>query len=247
MTAGLADAVGDHPAVVVSGAPQVDQEVAVGDERRADENRGPGHDLPGLELDTGHMVGVVDDEPGDRALDHADGAGDKLFAFFVGQAAGVGEKHDVGRPLPDDERVHDRLRGAAEDADGLVADLVAVAVRAVKQITTPPFAQTFDVGDVVAQPGGDQDAAGEQRPAVGEGHLEPVPVAAGDGPKVGDGAGDELASVAGDLVPALLEQGGRWGAVPAEEAVHVRGRGVTRFSGVDDSDPAPGAGEDQGG
>jgi hypothetical protein len=54
-------------------------------------------------------------------------------------------------------------------------------------------------------------------------------------------------AIAGDLVPALLEQGGGWGAVPAEEAVHVRGRRVARLTGVDDGDPAAGAGEDQGG
>ena len=136
MTAGLADAVGDHPAVVVSGAPEADQEVGVGDERRADEDRGPGHDLAGLELDTGQMV-VGDDEPGDRACDNVDGAGDELLAFGGGQVAGVVEVHDVVRPLPDEQGMGDRLRGAAEHADGLVADLVAVAVGAVEQVTGP--------------------------------------------------------------------------------------------------------------
>jgi hypothetical protein len=123
----------------------------------------------------------------------------------------------------------------------------------VQQVAAPTFAHPTDVGDVVAEPGGDQDAAcGESLP-VGEGHLEPgagrgivSTVVAGGRAEVGDGAGDELASVAGDLVPALLEQVAG-GSVPAEEAVHVRGRRVARLIGVDDGDPAAGAGEDQAG
>ena len=56
----------------------------------------------------------------------------------------------------------------AEHAEGLVADLVAVAVRAVQQVAAPPLADSGDVGEVVAQAGGDQDATGSQRPAVVE-------------------------------------------------------------------------------
>ena len=112
----------------------------------------------------------------------------------------------------------DGLGGPAEDAEGLVADLVAVAVRAVQQVAAPALAHPGDVGELVAQPGGDQDAAGAQRPAVGEGDLEAgarrrrcaaaMPVTR---------AGDELAAVAGDLVAAGGQQlGGR-------EAVASRG------------------------
>ena len=49
-----------------------------------------------------------------------------------------------------------------EDADGLVADLVAVAVGAVEQVAPPPFADAGYVRDLVAESGGDQDAAGAQ-------------------------------------------------------------------------------------
>jgi hypothetical protein len=56
----------------------------------------------------------------------------------------------------------DGFGGAAEDAERLVADLVAVAVGAVEQVAAPAFAHALDGGDVVAQSGGDQDAAGEQ-------------------------------------------------------------------------------------
>ncbi len=68
---------------------------------------------------------------------------------------------------------------AAEDAERLVADLVAVAVRAVQEVAAPPLAHAGDVGDVVAQAGGDQDAAGVQRAAVRECDLERAAVVAG--------------------------------------------------------------------
>ena len=58
-----ADVVDDDPAVVTGGAAEADEQVAVGDEPGADEHRGPGHDLAGLELDPDQPV-VVDDEPG---------------------------------------------------------------------------------------------------------------------------------------------------------------------------------------
>jgi len=113
----------------------------------------------------------------------------------------------------------DGFGGAAEDADGLVADLVAVAVRAVEQVAAPPFGDTWDVGDLVAQSGGDQDAAGGQDLTVSETHREPRTsrLTGGDGADVRDGASEELAPVAGDLVPTLLEQGRGRGAVPARE------------------------------
>ena len=50
----------------------------------------------------------------------------------------------------------DRLRGAADDAERLVADLVAMAVGAVEEVATPALAHARDVGEQVAKPGGDQ-------------------------------------------------------------------------------------------
>ena len=61
---------------------------------------------------------------------------------------------------------------SAEDAEGLVADLVAVAVRAVQQVAAPALAHPGKVGNDVAQAGGDQHAAGEQDATVVESHLE---------------------------------------------------------------------------
>ena len=146
----------------------------MGDEGGRTNTAARGTTSPVVELDAGQLV-VVDDQPGDRGVDDADGAGDELFALFGGEDGAVGEEHDVVGPLADQVGVGDGLGRAAEHAEGLVADLVAVAVGAVQQVATPPFAHAGDVGDVVAQPGGDQDAAGAQdgRPSC-EGDVEAI-------------------------------------------------------------------------
>ena len=51
----------------------------------------------------------------------------------------------------------DRAGRPAEDAEGLVAYLVAVAVGAVEEVSAPPLSHTGHVGHLVAQAGGDQD------------------------------------------------------------------------------------------
>ncbi len=120
---------------------------------------------------------VIDDQAGDGAVDDADGPGDELLALVGGERAGVGEEHDVAGPLPDDERVLDGVRGSTEYAEALVADLVAVAVGAVEQVAAPALADARDVGEHVAEPGGDQDPPRGQCLPVGEGELEVAVVA----------------------------------------------------------------------
>ena len=72
--------------------------------------------------------------------------------------AGRGEVDEVVGPLADDLRVADGAWGSTEDAELTVADLVAVAVRAVQDVAGPPVAQARDVGQLVAQAGRDQQA-----------------------------------------------------------------------------------------
>ena len=197
------------------GAAEAGEQVVVGHEAGADEHRGAGHDLAGRELDPGEPV-VLDDQAGDRAVDDADGAGDELFALVGGQRWRRWRRTRRRRTTARTRWAWaTRLGGAAEHAEGLVADLVAVAVRAVQQVAAPALAHPGDVGDLVAQPGGDQDAPGAQRRPVLEGDLEPrgrrrrcrvrrvMPVTR---------AGTQLAAVAGDLVAAGGQQlGGRRG------------------------------------
>ena len=54
-----------------------EQVVGVGRDDRADEHRGPGDDPAVGEFDAGQAV-VLDDEPGDLAVDDADAAGGEL-------------------------------------------------------------------------------------------------------------------------------------------------------------------------
>ena len=70
------------------------------------------------------------------------------------------EEDDVVAPLPHDLGVADRVGCRADDAERLVADLVAVAVRAVQHVAGPAFTQAGDVGELVAQPGGERAPAG---------------------------------------------------------------------------------------
>src|SRR4029453_12172114 len=73
------------------------------------EHRRARDDGAAIELDALQLV-VVDDEPGDGALDDADATGGQLLALFGAGGRGVGEQDDVGRPLPHQQRVLDRLR-----------------------------------------------------------------------------------------------------------------------------------------
>ena len=65
------------------------------------------------------------------------------------------------------------LGGAVEYAEGLIADLVAVTVRAVEQVAAPPLTYSGEVRHLVAQPGRDQDATSAHRAAVLEDDVEP--------------------------------------------------------------------------
>ena len=93
---------------------------------------------------------VFDEQPGDRTVDDADRAGDQRLAVCRRPGPVVGEEHDVVGPLPDQVRMSDRLGGAADDAERLVADLVPMAVGAVEEVAAPALAHARDVGEHVA-------------------------------------------------------------------------------------------------
>jgi hypothetical protein len=103
---------------------------------------------------------VVDDEPRDCAVDDADATGDQVLALLGADGVGVWEQGDVGRPLPHQQRVLDSLRRTPQHAEGLVADLIAMAVRAVEQVSSPSLPDAGKVRQLVAQPCGHQDPAG---------------------------------------------------------------------------------------
>lgn len=147
-------------------------------------------------------------------------------------------------PLPDDLGIANGAGGAANHAEPPVADLVAVAVGAVQDVACPPGREARNVGELVPQPGRDQEATGPD--AVTSGEEDPEAVAA-VGDDVGDGAVEKVAAVPGDFVASCRDQLGGWHAVAREEAVHVGRRGVPWGAVINDDDVSPGPGQDQGG
>ncbi len=59
------------------------------------------------------------------------------------------EEDDVVRPLPEQLCVVDGAGTGPEHADRLIANLPAVAVRAVEEVSTPALAGAGDVGQLV--------------------------------------------------------------------------------------------------
>ena len=115
--------------------------------------------------------------------------------------------------------------------DAPVADLVAVAERAVDDVAAPVLGEAVDVGELVDQTGGGEHPAGDHGVAAGELDAEAAVVGAGD---VDGAAGEDLAAVAADLLATDRGQLRRRKALVAEVAVHVGGGGVARLAGVDD-------------
>jgi hypothetical protein len=93
-------------------------------------------DSAAVQFDALQLI-VVDDESRDCALDDADTTGGQVLALLGGKGVGVREQRDVGRPLPNQQRVLNGLGGASQHAEGLVADLIAMAIRAVQQVLAP--------------------------------------------------------------------------------------------------------------
>src|SRR3954467_6635170 len=162
-----------------------------------DEQRGPRHE-PRAELEPGE-VAVFAAQGRDGPVDDPDAPRVEPFTVLFGQWRGVGEVDDVRRPLAHEQRVLDARGFGAEDAERLVADLVAVAVRAGHRVGAPAFAQAGDGRQVVVDAGRDPDAPGGQLPAAreprGEAGFERAHLVF-----------DDLDAVAGELLAADLEQ-----------------------------------------
>ena len=102
---------------------------------------------------------VVGDDLVDRGVDDADAAGGEARAGVVVQVGAAGEVDQVVGQLAEQQRVVDRGRADGQDADRLVAHLPAVAVRAVHHAVPPVLGEPGNLGQHVAQAGGDQQAA----------------------------------------------------------------------------------------
>jgi hypothetical protein len=178
----------------------------------------------------------------DGAFDDADTAGQHLSSLVGGNGVGRREVGEVVGPLPNDLRIPDGAGSAADDAEPTVADLLAVAVRAVQNIPGPPLSQARDVRQLITQAGRDQHPPSADRLPTVEESGEPGPVE----DKVGNGGVSDLAAVAGHLFAPDVQWFSGCGAVAREVSVQVSGSGVARASGVNDQDCAASPGQDQG-
>jgi hypothetical protein len=101
------------------------------------------------------------------------------------------QQRDPGAELTERQRLVGGQRPGGEHPDAPVADLPAVAVRAVQHVDAPPVGQAGNVGQLVACPGGEQHAAGRGGPGADLDaeqvavSFEGVGAAAGDLPAVG--------------------------------------------------------------
>src|SRR5664279_3469806 len=221
---------------------QSDEQGAVRDEAGRHEQCVDRNDASVAQLHAPQLVHVVDDQLVDGALDDADTAGEQLGSLNGGEDVGRSEVGEVVGPLPNDVRVADSARGAADDAERVVADLVTVTIGAVQNISGPPVAQPGDVRQLIAETGGDQHTPSGDSLSAGKECQESVAI----GNKVGDRAVDDLPAVTVHFVASGGQQFGGRHAVTGEVTVQVSGRGVTRAPGVHHHDRTAGPRQHQG-
>ena len=129
----------------------------------------------------------------------------------------------------------DSRRSGREHADPLVANLPAVAVRAVQHLVAPALAQPVDLRQVVDEPGRHQQPPRGESLAAAEQHLEPVAE-----PRCCDRTPfPHLAAVAAHFLAPEGDQIQRRQAVPGQHVVDAGGGGVARSAGVDDEHQPP--------
>ncbi len=148
------------------------------------------------------------------------------------------EEGEAGAPLPPQLGLVQGRRSGGQHADRRVAHLPAVAVRAVQDVAAPPFRKAGNPGQFVAQAGGHQQPGRQDLRAAVECDPEgPV----GQAFQPGDGAGDDVAAVAGHFGTAAGQQVGGRDAFVAEVGVDTGGGGVAGVARVDDEHGTPGA------
>ena len=149
----------------------------------------------------------------------------------VGVDAVVEHQREPGAQLAEQAGRVETHRVGDDLDDAPVADLEAVAERAVDDVAAPVLGQAVDVGELVDQTGGGEHPAGDHGVATDELDAEAAVVGAGH---VDDAAGEDLAAVAADLLATDRGQLRRRQSLVTEVAVHVGGGGVARLAGVDD-------------
>ncbi len=205
-------------------------QVGAGDETRCDHH--------GVDLDLGAVLEhhgtdllAVRSQFRDGAVDDPHVARLELVAGLALQGGRrVGEEGDVVAELTEQQGLVHAHRPRRDHADAPVPNLPAVAVRAVQDTLPPQFADSGQVGQLVDQSRREDQSTCLHGGAAGETDLESR-VAATSG---FCSCGKDFGAVSGGLLPSESQQFGRRDAFVSDHVVRGRGRGVARFSGIDD-------------
>ncbi len=186
----------------------------VGQLDRRDVPVGTRDDAAHLTVDDVHAGGPHDVEIGVVHVDRAVEDNGEPGAELAEQPGGV-ESHRMGDDLD----------------DAPVADLEAVAERAVDDVAPPAFRKAFNVRELVHQTGGDKNATSDDGVAIDEFDAEVLVVRVGH---TTDATGEDLSAVAADFLTTDGDQLRGRQSFTTEVAVRAFGRGIARLAGVDD-------------
>ena len=147
--------------------------------------------------------------PRHRGIDDADTTGGETLPGTEVQIAAAAEVDQVVGQLAEQQGLVHRGGTRGQDADGFVAHLPAVAVRAMHDAVSPVRREPGYIGQHVAQSGSDQQAARPHGSAVGQRDGEPRIALKGrvGGTRGGYLAGHDLAAVAAYLLAAGAQHG----------------------------------------
>ena len=127
---------------------------------RVEEDRVDGHGVAVGESDATEAPVGVGADGGDGPPFDRDAACDQRCSIGISQFSGVGEEDDLWRPLAKQLRLVGAPRTRREHRDAPVANLPAVAVGADDGARAPLLGEARDLGELIAQPGRDEQAAG---------------------------------------------------------------------------------------
>ncbi len=141
---------------------------------RRDEQAAERHDAAVLEPD-GFQLGLFSQQLDDRAADNGDAARIEQRRL-LGIRLPFSLREIGGRPpVRDHLRLMNRHRAAGKHAKRLVGDFVAMAIGAMHHGLAPALLQSIDIGKLIANAGGENDAGGAQRFAIGKRQREHIP------------------------------------------------------------------------
>jgi hypothetical protein len=142
------------------------EHLAAGHEARTND-KCPARDDPAVLESHARERTVVDSEPDDQAVDDGDASDNQIIDLFVTEGRSrVSDHRDVRRQLPEQQSLERGGRAGRKHGDRLVAELPALAVQAVHDVTTPALLDPRDRWQLVGQARRDQQPARREGPAV---------------------------------------------------------------------------------